>query len=185
MSRAPPRNAQEIFILSAWLKNLNERNVIPSVLQKVCARCCALRLKVLAGDSTGAESSSSPAKKTLSTATSSQSGATTVEVTSASENFRHKTGNTRVVTSIVRRPESVASDEAAKTRDETEELSAMKIEGGEMNFAVPSKAANPTQPDFYCDAGIGAAFDSYYQPYSATVYNNLNSIVRAARSYVC
>lgn len=100
--------------------------------------------------------------RTAEEASSSPSSKKTVEVTSASENFRHKKDTKApVVTTIVRRPDQIASDEAAKLRDETSELAAIKIEGG-----------------------IGAATDSYFQPYSANVYNNLNTIVRAARSCV-
>lgn len=82
-----------------------------------------------------------------------------VEATSASENFRHKRDNKAVVTTILRRPDVVPSDEPSKLRDETDELSVIKVDGG-----------------------IAAALDSYYQPYGAQIYNNLNSIVRAARS---
>lgn len=75
--------------------------------------------------------------------------------------IRHKKDSKAIVTTILRRPEPVPSDEPAKMRDETDALAKFKVE-----------------------RGLGAALDSYYQPFGSNIYSNLNMIVRAARTYV-
>jgi len=85
-------------------------------------------------------------------------GSSSTSVTEKSDKdgaFRKKKAAKEVVTTILRRPQLIPTDAPSLERDETEELSQFKVDN--------------------------AALDSFYQPYGASIYNNLNAILRAAR----